>query len=265
MMIIDKFKKLRRRQKVELITASVLSVALLISIPVYAWFAKNKKLETMTKIQEPGEIVIRSGRSLSPSEADPIVNFEMQDIDIKSISEGKAKQYVFSVMPGEYNTRYDIQLAHTTNIPFTYSLYKASEVDTTNLTAAQISNLAVYHPRTDKTKTTYYQKVGNAISMVDKNLDNGSYGRYIAKKDDSYYDETYSEGDDPEIYAVPVYSQTENYLSHQNESDDYDYYILELGWDDGSETANSAFDKWNNAENNKETDMIYITASRHIE
>ena len=264
MKIIDDFKKLRRRQKAELIAASVLTAALLIALPVYAWFSYNKNLETLTKIQEPGEIIIRSGRSLKLDEADPIVNFEMQDIDIEAISEGRPQQYVFSVMPGEYSIGYDIQLAHTTNIPFTYTLYKATEVDTTNKTEEQKAELTVYHPRDDKTISTYYQKNGAAISMYDLNLDNGIYGRRIATTDDECYDETYDENDRPEIYAVPVYSQSATQYHSGDNSDSYDYYILELGWDSGSGVSNDAFKKWNDKDNNKETDMIYITASRHV-
>lgn len=276
MKVIEYFKKLSARQKAEFSVASLLSIAFLIALPVYAWFAQNRNLETLTKIQEPGDIIIRSGRAISPDEADPIVNFEMQDIDIEAIYKGDPQRFVFSVKPGDYNTKYDLQLAHTTNIPFTYTLYRASEVDVTLLTPDQIDTrikeasssataLTLYHPRGDTTRKTYYQINGSAITMTPLNLDAGTYGRYIAKNNDAYYDKTYVEGvDAPELYAIPVYLQTtgDNYITHPESSGAYDYFILELSWDEGSGTDNQAFEKWNTAQNNKETDMVYITASR---
>ncbi len=277
MKILEKFKKLSRRQKAEFTAASLLTIAFLIALPVYAWFASNKNLETLTKIQEPGDIIIRSGRAIKADEADPIVNFEMQDIDIEAISSGTPQRFVFSVMPGSYNAHYDLQLAHTTNIPFTYTIYRATEIDVAGLTADEINSrikepsssataLTLYHPRGDTTKKTYYQIKDSAITLTPLNQDDGAYGRYLAVNDDDYYDKTYKGTDDPELYAVPMYLQTtgNNYITHPDGVGDYDYFILELGWDEGSGTDNSAFEKWNTAQNNKETDMIYITAYRHL-
>ncbi|MCR5539906.1 MAG: hypothetical protein K6F71_03590 [Ruminococcus sp.] len=276
MRIIKYFKKLSVRQKIEFSVASLLTVALLVALPVFAWFAQNKNLETLTKIQEPGDIIIRAGRTIKPDEADPVVNFEMQDIDIEAISEGNPQRYVFSVKPSDYNTKYDLQLAHTTNIPFTYTLYRASEADVAGLNDDQINTrikeasssataLTLYHPRGDTTKKTYYQINGSAIVMTPLNLDSGNYGRYLGQNGDAYYNKTYVEGvDDPELYAIPVYLQTtgDNYITHPENAGSYDYFILELSWDTGSGIDNQAFEKWNTAQNNKETDMIYITASR---
>ncbi|MGN0615475.1 hypothetical protein [Ruminococcus flavefaciens] len=146
MKVINKFKKMDKRQKVEVVAASILSAALLISLPTYAWFASNKNLETITKIKEPGEMMIRAGRTIKTDEADPIVNFELNDINIESISEGKPQLFIFSVSPGDNKLGYRIQLAHTTNIPFTYKIYKANEKkDVTGLTDAQKTELASYH------------------------------------------------------------------------------------------------------------------------
>lgn len=271
MKLLEKMKQLNGRQKTEFIIASVLTAAVMIALPTYAWFSSSKNLETITKIKEPGDILFRSGRAISLTEADPIVHFEMQDIDIEAIHNGTPKRYVFSVMPGGYKVNYDLQLAHTTNIPFTYKLYKATETDVTGLTDAQINAqvtagmLTVYHPRDDADNKTYYQK-GNEVVLTPLNLDNGTYGRYLAKDGDGYYDNTYSENDEPELYAIPVYLQTvgDHYIKHSGDSNDYDYYILELGWDNGNGTENPAFEKWNDAKNTKETDMVYITASIHL-
>lgn len=265
----DWFKKLSKTQKIEFTVSLILTVTLIIALPVYAWFANNKKLETITKIKEPGEIIIRAGKKPGATEADSIVNFEMQDIDIESIAEGKPQCFVFSVLPDEYNMGYKLQLAHTTNIPFTYTIYKASAPDTTGMTNEQLAQLVIYHPRNDNSSITYYQKDGSALSLTALNEDDGTaFGRTIAKQNDvgdeyKCYSQTYAAGDTPEIYAVPVYLQSETQRHSESASDSYDYYILELGWDESANIDDDyAFTDWNTGKNNKETDIIYITAAR---
>lgn len=265
MRIFKKIRSLQGKQKREFIAATTLTIALLSALPIYAWFSNHRILETITKIKEPGEIIIRAGKSDATAEdADPIVNFEMKEIDLEKILEdGKAAQYVFSVKPGDYNVKYDLLLAHTTNIPFTYSIYSASAVDTDNMSEEEISELTVYQPG-DAVDATYYKKNGDALTLNPLNYDSGTYGRSIAKKNDDYYNNTYDEGDNPEIYAVPVYLKTEVPQKHpENATDSYDYYILEISWDSSADTSNENFEKWNMAVNNKETDMIYITASNN--
>lgn len=267
---IEKFKAMSLVQRIEFSAAMVLSLALVIGLPVYAWLANNKSLETMTKIMEPGEIIIRSGNEES------VEYFALQDIDIESIASGTPQKFVFSVKPGGYNNnvKYGLQIAHTTNIPFTYSIYKAAEDDTdlTGMTEDQIedwvgnNDLAIYNKKNNKSDPMYYKKVGDALDMVTLNPDS-TYGRILGDKTNWTYGQTYDgDGDDPELYAVPVYLQTRDDLFHpETAPGDYDFYILELGWDRTAATAAGAgLADWNKAENNKETDMIYITASKRL-
>ena len=212
------FKAMSKVQKTEFIIASFLTILLLAGFPIYAWFANLKNLETITKIQEPGDIIIRAGKNGSASttdEADSIINFEMKDLDIKSIADsldadgevvaGKPKRFVFSVKPGDYNRNYDLQIAHTTNIPLTYTLYKASAVDKKDIpsdqeeidTAVEGNEWAVYQPKssTDENDINYYQKVGTAIGLTHRNDDKGAYGRILALRNGQYYNKTYDNGD----------------------------------------------------------------------
>lgn len=269
MKFIKKFKQLETRKKLEVIISAILTVTLMVALPVYAWFASNKNLETITKIKEPGEIIIRAGKRGGQTEADSIVNFEMKDIDIESIAEGKPQRFVFSVMPGDYNLGYKIQLAHTTNIPFVYTLYKAEATDTTGMTETQLAQLTIYSPIDNKSDKTYYQTVGSALTMNPLNEDDAStVGRKIAKQNDTgdgykSYSQTYNGSDTPEVYAVPVYLQSGKQTHSGDSADKYDYYILELSWDTSANISdNYAFKDWNTGKNNKETDIIYITASR---
>lgn len=269
MKLFKKFKQLDKKKRVEVIISSILTVALMIALPVYAWFASNKNLETITKIKEPGEIIIRAGKRSGETEADSIVNFEMKDIDIESIAGGKPQRFVFSVMPGDYNLGYKIQLAHTTNIPFVYKIYKAEAPNTAGYTEEQLAELTIYSPVDDKSDKTYYQTVGSALTMTPLNEDDASVvGRKIAKQNDTgdvykSYSQTYTGTDTPEVYAVPVYLQSGKQTHSGDSADSYDYYILELSWDTTANVNdNYAFKDWNTGKNNKETDIIYITASR---
>ncbi len=270
----ENFQNMNKRQKTEAVIASVLTILFFIGLPVFAWFAYSTGLKTITKIKDPGEIIIRAGKSdQEEADADPAVNFELKDIDIEAIANGGTERHVFSVKPGDYNPQYDLILAHTTNIPIVYTLYKAEYVTAADV--AQMSDaekkekIAVYTPL-EETVVVYYKKSGSgsAIAMTPLNEDSASaatYGRTLALRNGTYYTNTYISGDDPEVYSVPIYSMTTNPISHPEDSDDaYDYFILEITWDEDAVTGEDfKYSNWNEADNNKETDMIYITAHKH--
>lgn len=252
--IADNFHKLNKVQKIEFVFALLFSLLIVVGLPVYAWFNYTNNLETMTKVKEPDNLDIRAGNF------DQIVNFELSNIDIEDMAKNRTSQcYVFSVSAGDYKINYNLQLAHTTNIPFKYTLWKATQVQSDG------EGIVQYHPLDDDTDITYYRK-DSKIELEALNADNGNvdnYGRTLAQASGTYYNETYSGDDKPEIYAVPMYLKTKNPITPENKgSDEHDYFILELEWD-GKESATN-FTKWNKAENNKETDIIYISASRSI-
>ena len=248
--IKDYIVKLSTLQKNEVIVASLATLILLIAAPVYAWFVNINKMETMTKIQEPANLDICAG------DGDAVENFELSNIDLENIAaSGQPQCYVFGVITGNEKTFYDIQLAYTTNIPFTYTLYRAEEAANTD------ADKVVYDPL-NGSKKIYYKRKGTALTLVDLNADTAKtahYGRKVAKTDDNFYDLAYDDdlGDDPEIYAVPIYSQVQGL---ETKDPDHDFYILEINC--ASEMTPNNFTKWNAAKNNKETDIIYITASR---
>ena len=261
--ILKKFNKMNTTQKIEFVLASILSLALMIGMPVYAWFANVNNMETMTKIKEPENLDIRAGHYHS------IINFELSDISIEDMYDttnnvSKPEYRVFSVSAGDYKIPYKLQLAYTTNIPFKYSIYKATEVDSEG--ADTVPYKPIYKDLDDPTTDgkTYYYKIGENVSLSPLNADSANkayYGRKIAKNGDTYYNKTYEdENDAPEIYAVPVYLQSTTITPTDKGEDAHDYFILKIEWD--QESAATNFTKWNKAENNKETDIIYITASR---
>ena len=250
-----RFSELNTGKKVQAIIASVFTVALLIALPVYAWFALGGKLEAFTKIKEPDNLDIRAGHY------DAVKYFSLNDIDIESIASGTPHRVVFSVSAGDYKIPYQIQLAHTTNIPFTYKIYRATESISTPSGTYVTYVSEPLKEQGESTYTFYYTK-GTEIPLTAKNPDPSSttnYGRQLALGSGAYYNDTYDGGDNPEIYAVPIYEQSGR-ITYDSESD-HDYFILEISFDT-SATAKEGFSEWNAADNKKETDMIYLTASR---
>lgn len=272
------FKDLSVGKKVQLIVASLLTLVLLIGIPTYAWFSLSSKVETLTKIKAPTTLDIKAGHAYSVQYVD------LSDIDVTKNLEGGVghKDYIFAVKAGSSST-YDIQLAHTTNIPFTYTLYRAKELgDSTTLDSEPSGNVATFEYRGEEAQTaiTYYYgyapKTATTLSeatstpvntaedaeleLVDLNPDSGAYGRTLAENiagTDKIYSKytKYSNSDNPEIYAVPLYSQHTGITTWDPEGD---FFILRISWD--TRNDNTAFAAWNAAANNKETDMIYISA-----
>ena len=260
-----KFSKLSTGKKVQAIIASVFTLALLIILPVYAWFALGGKLEAFTKIKEPDNLDIRAGHY------DNVQYFNLNDIDIEKIAGENGVQtphmVVFSVSAGDYKIPYQLQLAHTTNIPFKYRIYRAKEWDSAHKPAnpdvTYISEPLKNQGATEEDYTFYYTKVGDAIDLAAINADNsslGTYGRTLALGGGTYYDKTYDDGDEPEVYAVPIYEQSGEI--RYDPTSDHDYFILEISWDNTVATSGN-FSEWNVHENKKETDMIYLTASRY--
>lgn len=249
----EQFHSLKKAQKIELVLAAVLTLAIIIGVPVYAWFVQEDRVEAFTKIKAPITLDIRAGKKKD------IENFVLDGIDLKGIMENnEPERFVFCVKTGKPDVEYDIQLAHTTNIPFTYTLYRAAEV--TDGGSYHVDFTPIDYPD----EHTYYKIDGAALNLEILNGDQATashYGRELAKNYDGYYSITYdSQATDgiPEIYAVPLYSQATVTAIDA----DYDFFILELGWTASSKTD---FDQWNIADNNKESDVIYISASIHTQ
>lgn len=259
----QKFSELSKANRVQLILASFLSLVLVVGLPVYAWFAMGGKLEAFTKIKEPDNLDIRAGHY------DDVQYFELKDIDIEAISkEGGCELRVFSVSGGDYKIPYQLQIAHTTNIPFKYEIYRATEYSYNekpqNPDVTYISEPLKAKGLSEE-ECTFYYTMGEQETLHVKNPDDNSvnyYGRLLADNSDKYYSSTYDSVDDPEIYAVPIYEQTGRLTS--DEESDHDYYILKISWDrEAAQEGN--FSEWNKPENLKETDMFYLTASRYTE
>ncbi len=268
--LMQRFKDLSKPKKLQLVMASLLTLVLVIGIPVYAWFSYSSNIETLAKIKAPTTLDIKSGHAYS------IEYLDLSDIDASDVDENGvgSKDYIFAVKAGSSISSYDIQIAHTTNIPFTYELYRASELgEGNNPPPGTVATFVYHNEQTEESISYYYGYASNSsdsedsvavpgsskLELTDLNPDGDTFGRILGKKNDAsgiYSEKTgYSGADDPQLYAVPLYSQHTGIKTWNPAAD---YFILRLKWN--TKNDNTAFAKWNAAENNKETDMIYISA-----
>lgn len=251
--MIERFHKLSFAVKIQLIIAFLCSAA----IPVFAWFAFQDTIGAMTRIKEPPSINLASGGN------DPAVYINLENIDVTSASE---KYVVFSVEPGKY-TAYDIQLSHTTNIPFTYELYRVQEDE---------NGLIEYtdHTRNSEETTLHYSIMTSAqgttagkLTLTDINPDTTTTSRTIGNEAAlSNIRQNYVVGDDVNQYVKPLYSVTRRIPQlNRNEdgSADRDYFTIKLLWTPGNNLTDADSEYWNYAFNNKETDIIYISAKQN--
>lgn len=219
-------------KKVMFILSALIIILLAVSLPIYAWFSNQKGLVTMTKVQSPVALNIGAGNK------ENCAYIDMSGIDVEGTY--KSKNFVFCVYSDVTRDNYNIQLAHTTNIPFTYKIYKANESET----QPSDNSGVIYYDNTD-TDTHYYTKVqevaGDYLNQNESSTAN-----------DSKHDITYGEYESSYVQqnAEPLYWQNSDPIQPSGTGTGFvDYYILEVNWEDQS-----------TIKNNKETDMVYITA-----
>ena len=228
-------RKTKRRKKRLMKAAVTLTAILTVTMVVTAWFSNQRQLDTITQINAPTTLVIGAGNKEASSYID------LGEIDVTKVDEntkqGKS-DYVFCVYSESVLGSYKLQLAHTTNIPFTYTIYKA-----TDNTSAE-NGTVTYHS-TNENKDYYYLK-DTEVKGEYKNLKTDEEPQIA---NDTYHKKTYENYDKVQKNAEPLYWQTTNAITPTSAGNGFtDYYILELTW-------------VGNLQNDKETDMVYITAS----
>ena len=183
-------------RKLLLSLISALAVILILTMLSLAWLNNKRTLQTVTTMQMP-------------------VLFIKDKNDVEThldVSQAGFKDIAFAVTASR-KTDFNIQLAHTTNIPITYKIYPAQKND--EGIVAEQTELA-----------------GNYLEW---NTHTETYGNYNAEY--------------VQFNAEPKYWQASDAQSI-NESYGMKYYVLRISW--------------NQAINNKETEMIYITVSTKI-
>lgn len=219
--------RMRLTRKKRVVISVILAFSALLALPVFAWLYMHRSMETITKVNMPNALLIGAG------DAKPIQQLELSNIDVSGSQ--KYKDVVFCVYSTKPGLDYHLQLAHTTNIGFSYEIDKASiETEAAN---GSIFYLGDYYRKGDKLAGIYLNKE--------------TTNNYATE---AYHEKTYGEYNNVQVSAEPLYWKTTNQEKLPNEMQTPDengnyvnYYILHITWDE-------------TVQNNKETDMIYIMA-----
>lgn len=204
----------------------------------YGWFSYTKGTLGISRIENPTSINITSGKKES------YMCIELAGLDLSE--ENGYKDFVFGVS-GLNVKSYRFQLAYTTNNQLNYSIYHAVEG---TRPGTEIGYVDYYSHDGLNTLTTYY--IPSNSSLVTGNFLNANSSGTLAIDDpnDDYYEKTYDDYTYVNEFAMPIYWQSELVMAGEEEEDSdlfFDYYILRVYWDGVRQ-------------NNKETDIIYITA-----
>lgn len=289
--LIEKFKSLSKRRKTEVIVASLLLVAMLIAVPTYSWFAYQRKAAEMFKVEYPNALYINAahredriffdldGIDINDYKLDPQTKKQMVDGNGDAIKVTQM-MYVFSVS-GSNTTSFRLQMAHTTNNLFTYTLYEANQY--TSYSAASTAaggntdNIVRYDQHVGSHTENTLQVVGDLYDENDNTTDPLYYvrgtaltGRYLnpdttdaqlglKSADNKYYDKTYGDNTNVQANAVPKYWQSDVTLRTTGNDKEIDankrfckYFILVVTWNPSQQLL----------QEDKESDLIYFSVKR---
>lgn len=197
----------------------ILLALLLAAVGTVAWMRYIRSLQTVTMVQVTDLSLVGPDKNT--------LAIDLGDLDV---STERSKEYVFGVESVGLETC-TIQLAHTTNIPFQYEIYKATKNDTSS-------------GGNEVLAAGSYFSYGDKIKGKEDNYLNGTT---IASQGDRFFTSTYEkkEGISYSVQknAAPLYWQSGNV---DIKEDGTTYFILKVIWGD-------------NLSNNKETDMVYLT------
>ena len=208
----------------------------------YAWFRQSYSLSTVAKIKASIRLDLAAGNGEDAS------RFQIGTVD--TTGEGvTSKDYVIAVKKDK-PTNYILQIGHTTNIPFTYTLYKATEDNSGTVIYVGADNITHKYKKSDtEIKGKYLNKISD--------------DKILANSTGTYHEQTYESYSKIQENAEPLYWQSNDTLG--TGTDLVDYYILTVSW--AKRPAGQQEDKTNDKYKyiddieDKETDIVYISVS----
>ena len=148
---------LSKKQQLALALAGTALLALIAS--TLAWLNFNRTLQTITRMQMP---------ILWLKESDGVTNATEIDLGNLDFSKPGSKDIPFAVY-ATANTKYILQLAHTTNLPLTYSLYSKEGKTPKQLdfSSKPVKTAYSYGQYSEVQEKAYpaYQQTDNAIEI----------------------------------------------------------------------------------------------------
>ena len=237
----SKYKKQKRRL---IMSGAALAISGLLLVVSYAWFYTQREMSTAAWIKTPIVLDIGAGN-----------NQDIQYLDMGNIEVGETdgyKDYVFCVY-GKPVDNYSLQLAYTTNIAFHYDVYRADLSENGDI----VFQSPVSSARFERVNDT---PVISGLSMNEIKAQNSFPSQYQSH-DLSYGDEKKEnivEKNKVQENNEPLYFLAEEngvkVMKPRNISNDnkdfLDYYVIRVRWKAGE------------VHEDKETDIVYLTASR---
>ena len=260
--IIKSFIALPLKQKIMFVTAGLLTVSLCISIPVYAWFTRQRKAAEMFKVEYPNSLYINAAHRedriyfnldgidvnnyITDRDGNIVYKYYRDDVEIteeqynenpagctKLAQKTTKYRYVFAVS-GDNTTRFTLQMAHTNNNMFTYTVYAATQYDT-SATAADAVKIPVIDAETGKQKVdaatgelVYTAGDSNRIIEWTQNVNSHTENTIQIE-----YDEYTNSDTTPKYYVMattPVNGGYKNNKDNDNLANDSDrYYNVNFG------------------------------------
>ena len=198
----------------------------------YAWFRQSYSLSTVAKIKASIRLDLAAGNG------EDVSRFQIGTVDTTGdgVTSKEYKDYVIAVKKDK-PTNYILQIGHTTNIPFTYTLYKATEDNSGTVIYVGADNITHKYKKSDtEIKGKYLNKISD--------------DKILANSTGTYHEQTYESYSKIQENAEPLYWQSTDTLGDTKDSL-IDYYILTVSWEKGS--IDDIEDK--------ETDIVYISVS----
>ena len=120
------WNSISKKQKIQVVMASSLTILLTVQVPVMAWFHNRREAARLERINSPNTLFITAAHR------EDVKNLVMDDITVdgKWIDDNNGKipmlyqDYVFCVA-GDFVEDFTLQLTHTTNNPYTYEIFEA--------------------------------------------------------------------------------------------------------------------------------------------
>lgn len=280
--IIKRIMELSTPKKYQISIALVLSIALVVTIPVYAWFTNQKKAAEMYKVEYPNALYINAAHRedriffgldginvneyQTDSNGDIVKDANDQPVKITN------KRYIFSVSGANTNS-FTLQMAHTNNNLFTYTVYAATQYTSNEASSTAGGQSAVIIPYTqhknshnentiqvigdtyvDSADTDLYYLKGDSVQGEYKNNkdDYSASKKAVNSTDNKYYSRTYGSNTNVQDHSVPSYWQGDVSVTMDANKNFCSYFILEVTWDDTQQSAQTS----------KETDLIYFSVKR---
>lgn len=217
-------------QKRQLILALVVSCLLAGVLASLAWLNHSRQLQSATRVYVP---------SLWLDNVHGKNAMNLGEIDVMVKEDGRlCRRYVFAVCSNSPDS-FRIQLAYTTNVPFTYTFFKAAENDS----RAGEKCVTV---QAEGTEYGYYYGSTGLGGNPHQNIE-ATYHGYGVNPDVGPDSTEYIDYSKVHADANPTYwiSEPQMFSGHQAGSSYVEYYVLEVTWP-STQT------------NTKETDMVYL-------